>query len=46
MLKRELPELLVITDVCLCEYMDHGHCGIVEQAGQKEARMFWRMTPR
>jgi porphobilinogen synthase len=30
LLKRELPELLVITDVCLCEYMDHGHCGIVE----------------
>jgi porphobilinogen synthase len=30
LLKRELPELLVITDVCLCEYMSHGHCGIVE----------------
>ena len=29
LLKRELPELLVITDVCLCEYMEHGHCGIV-----------------
>jgi porphobilinogen synthase len=29
LLKRELPELLVITDVCLCEYTDHGHCGIV-----------------
>jgi porphobilinogen synthase len=29
LLKRELPELLVITDVCLCEYMDHGHCCIV-----------------
>src|SRR4051812_26639088 len=28
-LKKELPELLVITDVCLCEYMEHGHCGIV-----------------
>ncbi len=24
------PELCVITDVCLCEYTDHGHCGIVE----------------
>jgi porphobilinogen synthase len=33
-LKRELPELLVITDVCLCEYMEHGHCGIV----RREAR--------
>jgi len=28
-LKRELPELLVITDVCLCEYTDHGHCGVL-----------------
>jgi porphobilinogen synthase len=28
-LKRALPDLLVITDVCLCEYTDHGHCGIV-----------------
>ncbi len=32
LLKKELPELLVITDVCLCEYMEHGHCGIVHQA--------------
>jgi porphobilinogen synthase len=31
LLKRELPELLVITDVCLCEYMSHGHCGIVRR---------------
>ena len=29
LLKKELPALLVITDVCLCEYMAHGHCGIV-----------------
>lgn len=29
LLKRELPELLVITDVCLCEYTDHGHCGVI-----------------
>jgi porphobilinogen synthase len=28
-LKRECPALVVITDVCLCEYTDHGHCGIV-----------------
>src|SRR5215475_11395689 len=39
LLKKELPELLVITDVCLCEYMEHGHCGIVHQAGKKEARI-------
>jgi porphobilinogen synthase len=31
LLKRELPQLLVITDVCLCEYMEHGHCGIVQR---------------
>jgi porphobilinogen synthase len=29
LLKRELPELLVITDVCLCEYTSHGHCGVL-----------------
>jgi porphobilinogen synthase len=29
-LKREVPELMVITDVCLCEYTSHGHCGILE----------------
>lgn len=29
-LKKELPSLLVITDVCLCEYMEHGHCGTVQ----------------
>ena len=28
-LKRELPRLVVITDVCMCEYTDHGHCGIL-----------------
>ena len=31
LLKKELPQLFVITDVCLCEYMDHGHCGIVHR---------------
>jgi porphobilinogen synthase len=29
-LKREIPGLLVVTDVCLCEYTSHGHCGIVD----------------
>jgi len=28
-IKREAPEVLVMTDVCLCEYTDHGHCGII-----------------
>jgi porphobilinogen synthase len=31
LLKQELPDLIVITDVCLCEYMEHGHCGIVRR---------------
>jgi len=34
LLKKELPDLLVITDVCLCEYMAHGHCGIVRQSNR------------
>jgi porphobilinogen synthase len=29
-LKRDVPGLLVVTDVCLCEYTSHGHCGIVD----------------
>jgi porphobilinogen synthase len=29
-IKEALPELLVVTDVCLCEYMSHGHCGVVD----------------
>ena len=29
-IKRRAPGLLVITDVCLCEYTDHGHCGIID----------------
>ena len=30
-IKDAAPELLVVTDVCLCEYMSHGHCGVVEK---------------
>src|SRR6266581_9181740 len=32
-LKAETPDLLVITDVCLCEYASHGHCGVIFQGG-------------
>jgi len=32
-IKAELPDLIVITDVCLCEYTDHGHCGLLNTAG-------------
>src|SRR5271170_7421193 len=31
-IKRELPKLLIVGDVCLCEYMSHGHCGVVRPA--------------
>ncbi len=30
-IKDAVPDLLVVTDVCLCEYMSHGHCGVVEK---------------
>jgi porphobilinogen synthase len=30
-LRRADPELVIMTDVCMCEYTDHGHCGIVEE---------------
>jgi porphobilinogen synthase len=29
-IKSEVPKLLVITDVCMCEYTDHGHCGVIK----------------
>ena len=32
-IKETLPELIVVTDVCLCEYTDHGHCGIIKNGG-------------
>ncbi len=33
-IKDAAPELLVMTDVCLCEYTDHGHCGILDDRGE------------
>jgi len=35
-LKQALPQLLVVTDVCLCEYTDHGHCGVLREDGTVE----------
>jgi len=32
-IKRAVPELIVIADLCNCEYTDHGHCGILDDAG-------------
>ncbi len=36
-LKSSVPGLLVITDVCLCEYTDHGHCGILNDPGSADS---------
>jgi porphobilinogen synthase len=33
-IKAKCPELIVITDVCLCEYMSHGHCGVTRLDGE------------
>lgn len=47
-IKEEVPGLLLMGDVCLCEYMSHGHCGIVDTSGgsyareQREAAAFGR----
>jgi len=39
-LKNKVPELLVITDVCLCEYTDHGHCGcLINQTVDNDATL-------
>ena len=32
-LRHRFPELLLLTDVCLCEYTSHGHCGVVDEHG-------------
>jgi porphobilinogen synthase len=33
-IKKAAPELVVISDMCFCEYTDHGHCGIINQLGE------------
>ncbi|MBV7335772.1 porphobilinogen synthase [Chloroflexi bacterium TSY] len=35
MIKETAPDLMVISDMCFCEYTDHGHCGVINQAGTK-----------
>jgi porphobilinogen synthase len=37
--KQAAPGLLVITDVCLCEYTDHGHCGVIIEQGREKGRV-------
>jgi len=34
-IKQSAPELVVMTDVCLCEYTDHGHCGVIKRNGEQ-----------
>jgi Delta-aminolevulinic acid dehydratase len=34
-LKQEVSDLIVIADVCLCEYMEHGHCGVVQRSNDR-----------
>jgi porphobilinogen synthase len=48
-IKKEIPEMVVVTDVCLCEYTDHGHCGILNtgenfQAGLPEGYVLNDLT--
>jgi porphobilinogen synthase len=33
-LRAEVPDLLLVSDVCLCEYTDHGHCGLLDDGGE------------
>lgn len=35
-IKEACPKILIITDVCLCEYMSHGHCGLISENGEIE----------
>ena len=37
-IKKEIPDMVVVTDVCLCEYTDHGHCGILNVPDGAEPR--------
>ena len=44
-IKREVPELVLMGDVCLCEYMSHGHCGIVKAARRSRWEACGRAAP-
>ncbi len=37
-IKAEFPDLVVMTDVCLCAYTSHGHCGVIKLPSQSEAQ--------
>ena len=38
-IKKEIPEMVVVTDICLCEYTDHGHCGILNTGEHFQAAL-------
>jgi len=38
-IKAALPDLMVITDICLCEYTDHGHCGLLNSGDDRRANL-------
>jgi porphobilinogen synthase len=38
-IKDAVPELVIVTDVCLCEYTDHGHCGLLNTGEDRRARL-------
>jgi len=40
------PELLVITDVCLCEYTSHGHCGVLNKRGDVDNDATWEILAK
>jgi porphobilinogen synthase len=44
-IKSEVPDILLMGDVCLCEYMSHGHCGIVKQVKSPESRQRTVVAP-
>ena len=43
-LRKARPELLVVTDVCLCEYTDHGHCGVVQDGEVLNDPTLWLLA--
>src|SRR5713101_1660818 len=44
-IKREVPNLIILGDVCLCEYMSHGHCGIVRSGAAQSLGAAVATTP-
>ena len=47
-IKSKFPDFCIITDVCLCAYTDHGHCGIVNDEGQLimiKQLLYWQKWP-